>query len=314
MILPPGYTSRPAKREDLEDVAALKDTWDVAYFGESGSNRAGLQYDWGAPLFEFDRDTRMIHTDDGTFVAYAEHTSPDVAERFESGGCVHPDHEGRGIGSAIISWTEEQTRSRLEVETSSTRLWNSTGAPNVNGLRLFEERGYRPIRTFYQMRIDLDASFEAGPVPRDVTVRSHVEGVDDRAAYEVIEEAFASHFGSVHESFEEWLAHQRADETFDPGHGAVAEVDGQIVGASVNSVIDGTGWIYEIGVREGWRGRGIGKALVRHSFTRFARDGIRVARLGVDAENESGALEMYRSVGMRPVREWRVFEKSIAPG
>ena len=182
----------------------------------------------------------------------------------------------------------------------------------MNGLRLFEARGYRPIRTFWQMRIDLDPSFEAGPVPRDVTVRSHVEGVDDRAAYEAAEEAFASHFGWVHESFDEWWAHQRADETWEPGRGSVAEIDGRIVGASINGVIDGTGWIYELGVRNAWQGRGIGRALLRHSFERFARDGINVARLGVDTENVTGALELYRSVGMRSVREWRVFEKSIA--
>ncbi len=311
MNLPPGYTSRPANRQELEDIVALMDVWDFAYFGESGPNRAELQYTWGGPLFELERDTRTIHAADGTIVAYAEHSSPDPAQRFEARGCVHPDHEGRGIGSAMISWTEEQTRSRLEVGASSARLWNSTGAPNVSGLQLFEERGYRPIRTFWQMRIDLDPSFEAGPVPHDVTIRSHVEGVDDRGAYEAMEEAFASHFGWVHEPFEEWLAHQQADGTWDPSLGTIAEVDGEIVGASINGEIDGVGWIYELGVRQAWQGRGIGRTLLRHALASFAVRGVPVARLGVDTENESGALELYRSEGMRPVREWRLFEKSI---
>ena len=43
----------------------------------------------------------------------------------------------------------------------------------------------------------------------------------------------------------------------------------------------------------------------------FAADGIRVGRLGVDTENVTGALELYRSIGMRPVREWLVFEKYL---
>ena len=97
-----------------------------------------------------------------------------------------------------------------------------------------------------------------------------------------------------------------------PTLGFVAEADGQIVGASINGVIDGTGWVYELGVRQAWQGQGIGRALLRHTFAMFAANGVRVARLGVDTENATGALELYRSVGMRPVREWCVFEKSIA--
>ena len=88
-------------------------------------------------------------------------------------------------------------------------------------------------------------------------------------------------------------------------------MDGQIVGASINGVIDGTGWIYELGVRRAWQRRGIGRALLRHSFAMFAADGVGVARLGVDTENVTGALELYRSVGMRQVREWRLFEKHL---
>jgi ribosomal protein S18 acetylase RimI-like enzyme len=51
--------------------------------------------------------------------------------------------------------------------------------------------------------------------------------------------------------------------------------------------------------------------LLRHSLAMFARDGIAVARIGVDTQNETGALDLYRSIGMRPIREWRVFEKLL---
>jgi len=190
-------------------------------------------------------------------------------------------------------------------------LWNATGAPNEGGVRLLESHGYGHIRTFWQMVVDLDPSFEAGPGPEGVTVRRYVEGADDRAAHAVLDEAFSTHFGYVSEPFEEWWEHQRSDETFDPSLGFVADMDGQIVGASINGLIDGTGWIYEIGVRQAWQRRGIGRALVRHSFAMFAALSVEVVRLGVDTENVKGALELYRSVGMREAREWRLFEKRI---
>lgn len=310
MKLPESYTERAAVLSDLESVVALYDEWDLAYFDEAGPNRAELQYDWSAPWLDLRRDVRVIHDRDGTLVAYAQHATPDPADRYQVSAVVHPAHEGRGIGSAILSWAEERTRAHVRAG-ARIRLWNATGAPNESALRLFDEHGYRFIRTFWQMRIDLDRSFEAGPVPEGVTVRRHVEGVDEQPAHAVLDEAFSTHFGYVSEPFEEWWEQQRADETFDAGQGFIAEVDGQIVGASINGVIDGTGWIHELGVRQAWQRKGIGRALLRHSFAMFAVDGVGVARLGVDTENVTGALELYTSVGMRQVREWRVFEKHI---
>ena len=92
---------------------------------------------------------------DGTLVAYVQHATPDPADRYEVDAVVHPAHEGRGIGSAILAWTEERTRAQLRAG-ARTRVWNATGAPNESALRLFDEHGYRFIRTFWQMRIDLD--------------------------------------------------------------------------------------------------------------------------------------------------------------
>jgi mycothiol synthase len=309
--LPEGYAARPGTREDLDPIATLWDTWDQAYFGETGSaNREELQYEWGAPWVDLERDTRVVHAHGGTLAAYVLHTERDPGDRFEVGAVVHPEHEGRGIGSAILTWTEEKTQAQL-APGSQMPVWNGTGAPNTSGLRLLQRNGYQHIRTFWQMILDLDPSFEAGPAPSGVVVRRNVVGVDDRDGYSAAEEAFATHFGYVPESFETWWQRGEADETFDPGLGLVAEVDGRIVGASMNGVIDGTGWVYELGVRPEWQRRGIGRALLRHTFSMFAAAGIRVARLGVDTENATGALELYRSLGMRPIREWRLFEKRI---
>ena len=261
MNLPPGYTSRPATLDDLDDVAALLDAWELEHFGESEAIRSMLQFEWAAAWFDIERDARMIHDADGTLVAYAQHATPDPAQRFEAFGPVHPRFEGRGLGSAILDWAEVQTRSRLEPG-SETRLWNSAPAGNASAIRLLEAYGYLPIRTFMQLTIDLDPSFEAGLPPEGVTIRPFVAGVDGPAAFAVLNESFATHFGYWEETFEEWWAQQQADETWDPTLGLVAELEGEIVGASNNGVIDGTGYVYELGVLPERQGRGIGRALV----------------------------------------------------
>jgi mycothiol synthase len=310
--LPQGYTARPASLGDLDGVAALWDTWDLAYFGEfENANRAALQYEWAAPWVDLERDTRMVLAGDGALVAYVSHVRRDPGDRFEVGIVVHPDHEGRGIGTALTRWTEEKSRSQLAPE-ERLPLWAATGAPNEGGLRLLHDHGYRHIRTFWQMLLELDRGFEAGEAPPGVVVRRNVAGRDDRAGHDALEEAFADHFGWVPEPFEVWWARNEAEETFDASLGIVAEVDGEIVGASVNGIIEGVGWVYELGVRSAFQRRGIGRALLRRTMAMFADRGLATARLGVDTENATGALDLYRSIGMRPVREWRLFEKTIS--
>jgi ribosomal protein S18 acetylase RimI-like enzyme len=49
-------------------------------------------------------------------------------------------------------------------------------------------------------------------------------------------------------------------------------------------------WVSTLGVRRPWRTRGIGLALLRHSFNEFYRRGKRKVGLGVDAQNLTGAL------------------------
>ena len=134
------------------------------------------------------------------------------------------------------------------------------------------------------------------------------------AAFAVVNAAFVTHFGYYEETFEEWWAQQHSDETWDPSLGLVAERDGTIVGYSNNGVIDGTGYVFELGVDPQHQGQGIGRALLRRSFASFAARGIRTGRLGVDTQNVTGAHELYRSVGMKPVREHVVVEKRIQSG
>jgi mycothiol synthase len=74
----------------------------------------------------------------------------------------------------------------------------------------------------------------------------------------------------------------------------------------------GGGWIGAIGVRRAWRGRGLAKALLLHSFGEFHRRGQRRVGLGVDSENATGATNVYESVGMVVDSEQVVWEKELS--
>jgi ribosomal protein S18 acetylase RimI-like enzyme len=69
-----------------------------------------------------------------------------------------------------------------------------------------------------------------------------------------------------------------------------------------------------LGVRRGWRRRGIGLALLGAAFTEFHRRGIPRAELGVDSENPTGATRLYERAGMHVAHAWETWEKELRPG
>ena len=71
------------------------------------------------------------------------------------------------------------------------------------------------------------------------------------------------------------------------------------------------GWIGTLGVRPGWRRRGLGLALLQEGFRRFAERGETVAALGVDSENPTGATRLYERAGMRVLWRADVWRKEL---
>jgi ribosomal protein S18 acetylase RimI-like enzyme len=64
-----------------------------------------------------------------------------------------------------------------------------------------------------------------------------------------------------------------------------------------------TGSIGLVGVVPAWRGRGLGRGLLRWAVGELRRRGIERIDLSVEAENEA-ATQLYRAHGFRPAVEW----------
>ena len=150
------------------------------------------------------------------------------------------------------------------------------------------------------MVVDLQAAPEVRP-PDGIRIGPLDLARDAEAVHAAIQEAFADHWGSHPEPFEEWHARhvERAD--FDPGLWAVAH-DGEEVAGAVIGRTDaelGAGWIPTVAVRRPWRGRGLGGALLRAAFAASFGAGYTNVQLGVDTANTTGATRLYEREGMR---------------
>jgi mycothiol synthase len=181
--------------------------------------------------------------------------------------------------------------------------------------RFVEQRGYKPFRHSFRMQIEFDAELPTPVWPEGLAVRTFVPGEDDEAVYEASDAAFVDHFEHARQPYESWRGWVFG-ESFDPSLWFLA-VDGEeIAGVSLcrgEGGADGElGWVNTLGVRPAWRRRGLGRALLLHSFAEFRARGKRGAGLGVDALNPTGAVGLYEGAGMHVARRYDQYAKTFS--
>ncbi len=300
---PRGLVAHRPRRDQAQAVAELVAAFELANDGESETTRLDV-LDWWQELAEGD-DAWVIAHDDGALVGYAELRREEPA--WVADGYVHPAWNGRGVGSYIVALTEAHAAGRGGPE----RIRNTVAAADEAAMQLLAAAGYRPLRCFYRMAIDLPTALPAPLLPRGYRLAAVADG-EERAFHAVLEAAFADDFGHVAEPFERWLVRQESSETTDRSLWLCAWRGGELAGVCQCARRFGGGWIGMLGVLPSHRGRGLGRSLLLQALHAFQKRGERIARLGVDAANPTGATALYRSVGMRVVSEFALHEKELA--
>jgi mycothiol synthase len=176
--------------------------------------------------------------------------------------------------------------------------------------RLLERAGYRAIRHSFTMEIALGAEPAPAAWPEGVTVRAPAPG-ETRVAYDAYVETFADHWDFEAESYEDWERWNVKQPHYDPTLWFLAEEDGQVAGYSLCRLRETGGWVSLLGVRRPWRRRGLGAALLRHSFHALYGRGMRTVGLGVDGENTTGAVRLYERAGMTAIRRNDTYERAL---
>lgn len=312
-MVPAGYRSRPATLDDVDAVDRLFREVDQALFGTAESRRAWVEESWRSDWVDLPTMTVLVFSTAGALAASAELEAIDPTKEIRAFARVHPGHLGRGLGAAVLGWTETAAAALIPSEVTAP-LHHSIAALDESARDLLAGRGYRHVRTEWHMRMDLPPDYEPGAPPSEVTIRPSTGNADDVGIWETLDTAFRTHAGYQPVGLEQWWDNTRRAGHYDPSLVLVAERAGRIVGVSYQYVLvdDGIGWIGDLGVRPEMQRRGIGSALLRSALADISRRGMRIAELNVDAENGSGAVQLYRTVGMTVVREWLDYERSVA--
>ncbi|HEY8602290.1 MAG TPA: GNAT family N-acetyltransferase [Thermomicrobiales bacterium] len=313
MNIPTGYSMRSPTMADLDAVQRLIAAVDLAEVGESDADNDDLRLDWEKA--DLARDAWLVHAPDGQLVSYALVTDR-AHVQVTADVYLHPDHYGRGIGTAINRRTEERAAQHLALAPVDARVTLGTyiNAPNERAAALLANEGYTLLRHFWRMGITLDEAPAAPRWPAGLTTRPFDPAWDAPAVYAAITESFGDMWGYIPPEYPYWHGFMIERDDFEPALWTVVEDGDQIAAVACAYRFADHGHLRSLAVRRPWRRRGLALALLQHTFGLFWARGERSIALGVDAESLTGATRLYQRAGMQIVRQFALWEKELRSG
>jgi mycothiol synthase len=292
----------------LADLPALTEFFaDVERSGGRGESEDEIRHLLTTPLFDVDADFRVA-LEAGQIIGWCDVWDQNKAhERFFLGPRAHPD--APAVYEILLDWGLARAQS-VAANGAVCRAAGNAGDEAFAGE--VTKRGFNVIRHFFRMEIDLARAPEEPAWPEGVDVRTMRPG-EERAVYDAILDAFADHWDFVPTKFEDWEQFMVHSSSFDPSLWLIAEDGGEMAGFSLcrTERRPGVGHVGVLGVRPPWRRRGLGSALLLHSFHELRARGMPKADLGVDAENTTGAVGLYERAGMNVARRTDAYEKVL---
>jgi ribosomal protein S18 acetylase RimI-like enzyme len=236
---------------------------------------------------------------------------------------VDPLWRGRGLGRALLGWQQaralqnitELRASRPDGADLPARMGAFVEEQVTSRARLLQASGFQASRWFQDLRRPLTPGVAGPPhlAQPGLRVELFTEDLSERTRL-AHNDAFADHWASNPHDGESWRSNLVDDEAFRPDSSFVVvdstQPDEPVVAYVINveyahdwAAQDFTeGYTELLGVRRGWRGRGLATHLLELSAAVFSATGHPYASLGVDADNPTGALDLYLSLGYEPVR------------
>jgi mycothiol synthase len=298
---------RPPRDDDFEAMLEVMNAGGRAAYGEDEFSADELRTWLSSPKVDLQRDIRVVESH-GRLVGYGDVDAIGADPvRWWSSIKAHPDAATPdAVIGELVRWAEGRAGSGI------LRVWTPSAVAGVGSA--FERLGLRPCRHSYRMAIEFDG--DPGPAvwPRGVSLRPFRSG-EGRAVYDAFCETWRDTWEPEEEPYEEWAHWMLEREGFDPSLWFLAVENEEIAGFSLcrpSETRPDTGIVNLLGVRRPWRRRGLGEALLRHSFVEFHQRGFPRVVLGVDADSPTGAPRLYERAGMHVVRRIDFYEKELA--
>jgi ribosomal protein S18 acetylase RimI-like enzyme len=228
-------------------------------------------------------------------------------------GWVLPVWRGKGLGTKLLRELENRIRG-LAQGAPRWELAANASSTEPEATQLLLDNGYRPAYTVLEMGLDWDAYAANVPVawPDGFTSRLATAG-DLPAITAAVAEAYRDEYPAerFHEPMDEAdYAAELAGPRFDPALFRVAWAGDEVAGQVIPLIERGRAEIYEVSVRPVYRRRGLARALLARALDELRARDVEVVRLHTMAEFPTQAVDLYRSLGFRVLKEFPRYRKT----
>jgi len=201
-----GFNLRAAQWADLEPVAQLiLDECTASGDPAIAVSADVLKKEWESPGFNLETDAWVVTTEDGRVVGYEEFVNRYAHASLRGDGYVHPDFLGQGIGTTMLRALEERAYREMELAAPELRVFirNGLSTGDTAACALHENEGYKPIRFFWRMEIELEGPPPAPVWPEGTELRTFEVEAHDYLLYRAHSEAFNDHWGHTPSPYED---------------------------------------------------------------------------------------------------------------
>jgi mycothiol synthase len=306
-------TWRPIGQNDLESILELSQR---CYAADGGIG------------FLFDRDSlqsRYLPDEPGSGIgAYAPDGRLEACARVSINGDpgrqrarivgqVRPEARGRGIGTALMQWSQEQAQAWLAGVSEPRKVMEiATESLSESAHHLYLAHGFTSVFEELVMERDLHLPLPECPLPQGVSMVNWQPELAEQF-FQAYQAAFRERPGFPGFSAAEWIA-QVTENDHKPAWSLLGRVNGKPAGFVIGNIDLSKeppgGHIWQVGVIPAQRRRGLASALLVESMRRMQADGVSPVLLTVHVNNP-GAIKAYARIGFVTVGRRARYERRM---
>ena len=305
-----GYIIRNYRPEDFNRYVILcQEAIELRPSGHAATPEIARK--WLAwPYYNPENDLFLLEKDGELVGGLDLHPEPDIG-RVVFRCWIRPQHRRNGLGKQLIEHS-------IQYAIDHGIDWIHVNVPGDNNVArtVLSRHGFRPVRSFLELKLDLDL-IDRKELQEVTHECRYLKNGQEGELARVQNLAFDGQWG-YHPNTPETIAfYTRLGDSATDNIVISCEEDKIISYCWVEIVYrnelenEPTGEIHMIGSDPEYRGRGIGKRVLLAGLAYLKGKGIRTTYLSVDSENQS-ALALYYTVGFELYRKTIWYEKKVS--
>ncbi len=309
-----GYLTRRPLLEDAQKIHELISLCDTQVIGKADMTLDDVTDQLNEPAFDREADGWVVHDEADRLVAWAWACRKGSSDNVDVDVVVHPD--APELTDGLWDTVTERAK-QIVTEFGHDRAVVDIGLYREDsGKRaIVAARGFSAATSFIRLHAGHGSSVPEPDLLPGMSVHDGLTEEVRRQGHAVQQAGFADHFGFTPVGYDEWYGDLDSSASSDWSQLAVARIDGESVAMllGTNAFVgdENCGYVRQLAVLPAFRGRGLGRFMLRWAFAADARRGRAGTYLHVDAGNSTPALELYLSVGMRQVLAIDVWRRTV---